>query len=106
MRRLEGYRVPARFHGLAAPIGAVGPRIAPVFRDRDELPTTSDLGETIRTALRQAATLVVICSPASARSRWVQEEILAFKRLKRGARVFAFIIAGEPKMAGADDDCF
>ena len=65
MRRLEAYRVPARFHGLVAPIGVVGPRIAPVFRDRDELPTTSDLGETIRTALRQSATLVAICSPAS-----------------------------------------
>lgn len=106
MRRLEGYRVPARFHGRGAPIGAVGPRIAPVFRDRDELPTTSDLGETIRAALRQSATLVVICSPAAARSRWVQEEILAFKRLGGGARVFAFIVAGEPKAEGTDDDCF
>jgi len=75
-------------------------------RDRDELPTTSDLGETIRAALRQSATLVVICSPAATRSRWVQEEILAFKRLGGGARVFAFIVAGEPKAAGTDEDCF
>jgi eukaryotic-like serine/threonine-protein kinase len=106
MRRLEGYRVPARFHGRAAPIGIVGPRIAPVFRDRDELPTTSDLGETIHAALRQSATLVVICSPAAGRSRWVQEEILAFKRLGGGARVFAFIVAGEPKAEGTNEDCF
>ena len=52
MRRLENYRVPSRFHGRSAPVGVVGPRLAPVFRDRDELPTTSDLGETIRAALR------------------------------------------------------
>ena len=106
MRRLEGYRVPARLHGRAAPIGQVGPRIAPVFRDRDELPTTSDLGETIRTALRESATLVVVCSPASAKSHWVHQEILEFKRLGGGQRVFAFIVDGEPKNDGAIDDCF
>ena len=106
MRRLEGFRVPARFHGSRAPSGDVGPRIAPVFRDRDELPTTSDLGETILTALRESATLIVICSPASAKSRWVREEILAFKRLHGEAGVFAFIVAGEPKAEGTDDDCF
>ena len=106
MRRLDGFRVPERFHGRAAPIGEVGARIAPVFRDRDELPTTSDLGETIRAALRQSTTLVVICSPASAKSRWVQEELLEFKRLGGSARVFAFIVGGAPKAEGTDDDCF
>lgn len=106
MRRLESYAVPKRFFGRTAPVGVVGRRIAPVFRDRDELPTTSDLGETIRAALRDSATLVVICSPASARSRWVQEEITAFKRLHGEHGVFAFIVSGEPKSAGASDDCF
>ncbi len=106
MRRLEGYRVPTRFHGRAAPIGAVGARIAPVFRDRDELPTTSDLGETIRGALRDSATLVVLCSPTSAKSRWVREEILTFKRMGGSTRVFAFIVGGEPKAEGTNDDCF
>ena len=106
MWRLENYQVPARFHGQPSPLGLVGPRIAPVFRDRDELPTTSDLGETIRAGLRESAALIVICSPASAQSRWVREEILQFKRLGGEPRVFAFIVAGEPKHAGAADDCF
>lgn len=106
VRRLENYRVPERLHGRKAPIGRVGARIAPVFRDRDELPTTSDLGETIRSALRQSSTLIVICSPTSAKSRWVQEEIISFKRLGGSARVFAFIVDGEPKAAGTARDCF
>ncbi|MBI5771555.1 MAG: TIR domain-containing protein [Verrucomicrobia bacterium] len=106
MKKLEGYRVPARFHGRPAPVGVVGPRLAPVFRDRDELPTTSDLGEVIKNALRDSATLVVICSPNSAKSRWVLEEIKAFKRLHGERHVFAFIVAGEPKHEGAADDCF
>ena len=106
MHRLESYSVPKRLRGRTGPIGEVGRRIAPVFRDRDELPTTSDLGEAVRNALRESATLVVICSPASARSRWVQEEIVAFKRLHGERGVFAFIVSGEPKHAGATDDCF
>jgi hypothetical protein len=53
MRALEGYRVSSRFHGRTAPIGDIGPRLAPVFRDRDELPTTSDLNATIHRSLRQ-----------------------------------------------------
>lgn len=106
MRRLEGWRVPQRLRGRVAPIGEVGARIAPVFRDRDELPTTSDLGESIRAALRESATLVVICSPAAAKSRWVREEIVAFKRLHGERRVFGFIVSGEPKAEGTDEDCF
>ena len=71
LRRLEGYRVPERFHGRAAPIGEIGARLAPVFRDRDELPTADDLGDAVRDALARSATLIVICSPTAARSRWV-----------------------------------
>lgn len=105
MRRLEAYSVPRRFHGGPAPIGEIGPRIAPVFRDRDELPTASDLGETIRAALAASACLIVIASPAAAKSRWVNEEILLFKRLHGERRVFVFVVDGDPR-EGAADDCF
>lgn len=106
IRRLEGYRVPRRLHGRMAPIGLVGARIAPVFRDRDELPTASALGETIEAALRASETMVVICSPSAAKSAWVQAEILAFKRLHGERRVFGFIVAGDAKAIGTAGDCF
>ncbi len=106
LRELERFPVPARLRGAPSPIGPLGAHIAPVFRDRDELPSSGDLGEVLRAALRDSAALVVICSPAAARSRWVQEEILTFKRHAGSTRVFAFIVAGEPKIAGAPDDCF
>lgn len=35
-------------------------------------------------------------SPAAAKSRWVNEEILAFKRLGREHRVFCLIVDREP----------
>lgn len=53
---------------------------------------TSDLGKAVRAALRESATLVVICSPAAAKSRWVEEEIIAFKRLHGDERVYSMII--------------
>ena len=107
LRRLEGYRVPERFHGRAAPVGEISARLSPVFRDRDELPTADDLGDAVRDALARSATLIVICSPAAARSRWVNEEVLAFKRLGRGdRRVFALIVAGEPGAKEAVEECF
>ncbi len=39
---------------------------------------------------------VVICSPAAAKSHWVNEEILTFKRLGREGRIFCLLVGGEP----------
>ncbi len=103
-RALETYRVPKRLVGRSTAMGAVPSRIAPVFRDREELPTATNLGEVINQALEDSATLVVICSPASARSRWVNEEILAYKRMGRSDRILALIVAGEPNASDKPDD--
>lgn len=103
-RRLEHYRVPKRLRS-GAPDKAFPERLRPVFRDREELPSAGNLGEKIFAALEQSRALVVICSPASARSRWVNEEIINFKRLHGGQSIFCLVVAGEP---GADDEqeCF
>jgi hypothetical protein len=85
-------------------------RLAPVFRDREELATATNLGETLTRALAVSAALVVICSPAAARSRWVNEEILTFKRLGREDRIFCLIVAGEPgasvRPGTPEEECF
>ena len=95
-RWLESYRMPARLVGRSSPLGTVPGRLHPIFRDREELPTSADLGEQIGTALRDSETLIVICSPRSAASRWVNEEILAYKRLGRSGRILCLIVDGEP----------
>jgi eukaryotic-like serine/threonine-protein kinase len=109
-RALESYRVPARLVGKATSMGIVPARIVPVFRDREELPTAHHLGAVITSALEGSATLVVICSPAAARSRWVNEEILTFKRLGRAERILCLIVAGEPNAsdqpASGLEECF
>ena len=103
--RLEAYRVPKRLIGTPGPDGPIGPRLGTIFRDRDELPTAGDLGTTIRAALAESGALVVICSPASAHSPWVQAEIEAFRALDRGDRIACFIVDGDPG-GNAAECCF
>ncbi len=103
-RALETYRLPPKLVGTSTRVGIVPRRLTPIFRDRDELSATHDLGGALTAALEESMFLLVICSPASAKSRWVAEEILAFKRLHGEHRVLAVIVAGEP--GHADEECF
>jgi hypothetical protein len=103
--RLETYRMPRALVGTDTPFGPVARRLPPIFRDRDELPASGDLGGELRSALASASSLIVVCSPSAARSRWVNEEVLTFKRLHGENRVLALIVAGEPG-GGPDAECF
>jgi WD40 repeat protein len=102
-RSLEQYRVPRGLIGRASRFGPLPKRLFPVFRDRDELASASSLSQEILQALRQARFLVVICSPNSAVSRWVNEEIKEFKKLGRNDRVRAIIVDGEPYASDRPD---
>ncbi len=95
-KKLEGYRVPRRLVGRETSYGKVPKRVYPVFRDREELPGSSDLGEKISAAIQGSRFLVVLCSPNSARSHWVNEEVREFKRLGREDQVLSLIVDGEP----------
>jgi tetratricopeptide (TPR) repeat protein len=109
-KSLESYRPPKQLVGTKTSRGEVPRRLNPVFRDREELASATDLGEVISTALRESACQIIICSPNAARSKWVNEEILAFKRLGREDRIFCLIVAGEPNatdMPGREgEECF
>ena len=95
-KALEAYVIPKRLVGQSTAFGTVPRRLVPVFRDRDELASATDLGRKVNEALAQSACLLVVCSPHSATSRWVNEEVLAFKRLGHSERIFCLIVAGEP----------
>ena len=71
-------------------------RLAPVFRDEADLAGSASLSDAITQALTESAALIVIGSPAAAKSNWVDQEILTFKRLGRADRIFCLIVDGEP----------
>jgi tetratricopeptide (TPR) repeat protein len=109
-RVLEGFRIPSKLVGTSTPVGTVPRRLTPIFRDRDELPASSDLGTVINAALADTMFIIVICSPASAKSPWVEAEIVNFKRMHGEARVLALIASGVPygsmSPETADQECF
>lgn len=99
-RGLENYRLPRGVAGTICRGERLSNSLRPIFRDRDELAGASDLGGKIHLHLRQSRTLIVICSPKSGTSRWVNEEIRYFKSLGRADRVLCLIVAGEPHASG------
>ena len=109
-RSLEQYRVPAKLVGRSTPQGPIPKRIYPIFRDREELPGSASLGEKLTEALENSRSLIVICSPNSAISRWVNQEVLNYKALGNFHRVFCFIVGGEPGASAKPDsgllECF
>ena len=58
-KSLETYKVPKRLVGQQTPFGPVPERFAPVFRDREELATSTSLGDTLTQALEDSACQIV-----------------------------------------------
>jgi len=105
-RALESYRVPRNLVGNNTSAGEVPARIRPVFRDRDDLSSATDLGGIVKQALADSENLIVVCSPDAAASHWVKEEIREFARLGRADRIFCIIVGGEPADDGSVSACF
>jgi tetratricopeptide (TPR) repeat protein len=103
-RVLETYAVPRRLVGRATPVGPAPRRLRPIFRDRTDMAAAANLTARIETALAQSAYLIVICSPRSANSRWVHEEISRFRRLHGDERILSVIVDGDP--TGEHQNCF
>jgi len=109
-KKLETYKIPKTLIASAEAGKVIPKRIYPIFRDREELPSAADLSENINQALRQSKYLIVICSPRSAKSLWVNEEVKAFKALNNNNRVLCLIVDGEPNASSKPelklDECF
>ena len=71
-------------------------RIQRVFRDKDELPITSNLSETISAALEDADFLIVICSHSTKESEWVRREIQYFLQHHSRDHVLTVLAEGDP----------
>jgi WD40 repeat protein len=90
-RELETYRVPKALRQRGVP-----GHVARVFRDEEELAASPTLSAAIEDALVQSRFLIVVWSPRTPDSRWVNEEVLRFRELGRGDQVLALLIEGQP----------
>jgi len=109
-RALETYAIPKRLVGRQTQFGPAPKRFSPIFRDREELAADAHLLDRVQDVLERSAYLIVLCSPAAARSSWVDQEIIRFKVLHGEDRVLAVIVAGAPRASETpgreDQECF
>jgi TIR domain len=105
-KALESYRIPKDLQGTPGRDGPIPKSLFPIFRDRDELSSSPDLSQSIQDGLTASAYLIVLCSPAAAKSRWVNQEVIAFKKLGRADRVYALIVDGDPGAAPEEGGAF
>ena len=72
-------------------------RLGLVFRDQEELPIADNLDENIRIALDHSEFLIVMCSPDTPGSIWVQREISYFLEHHSRDHILACLVAGTPE---------
>lgn len=86
---LEHYRVPRAIRQKSG-------GITRLFRDKEELPITSNLTDDITRALENSDYLIVICSTHTRESTWVRREIETFLKTHDRSRVLTVLVNGEP----------
>lgn len=95
-RRLEKWPIPRDLIGRVTENGKVPESLRPVFRDRDDFAGGYSLEKATMDALQASEFLLVFCSPHSAASAYVNEEVRIFKALGRSSKVIPIIIDGDP----------
>lgn len=103
-RRLEGFRIDKDLTGRETPQGLIPKTLRPIFRDRDDFIAGHTLNDQTVAALDASAALIVLCSPASARSHYVNEEVRLFKSRHPERPVIPVIIDGAPD--DPERECF
>ncbi len=92
------------FAGQETALGPIPKHLRPIFRDREDFSAGASLNEHSIAALDASAALVVLCSPNSAKSHYVNEQIRVFKHRCPERPVAAVILSGQPE--GGEEECF
>ncbi len=101
--RLESF--PLRgMTGRETALGPVPKQLRPIFRDRNDFSAGLTLTDQTIAALHASAALIVLCSPASAKSAAVNEEVRLFKHRCPDRRIVPVILSGKPN--GGEQECF
>jgi len=100
-KKLEHYRMPA---ALCSEHGWKRTPISPVFFAPTDI-QPGGLSEELQERLKASKNLIVICSPHSAKSKWVGKEIEFFHQLGRTKNIHFFIVDGLPHSADPDTEC-
>ena len=99
---LEYYRLP---NHLRKEKPQLPEYIRPIFRDMTDL-EVGELSDQIHEGLEQSHFLIVVCSPRSAKSSWVNNEVEYFISLGKQKNIIPYIIEGIPHASNPNEECF
>lgn len=71
-------------------------KLGKFFKDVDELPASHSLPDKIDKALEESEYLIIICSPFSAKSLWVNKEVKNFIQKSSPDKILPIIVDGIP----------
>jgi tetratricopeptide (TPR) repeat protein len=94
--RLEGFRIDEDLIGRQTAMGVIPKTLRPIFRDRDDFTAGHSLSEQTLAALDASAVLILLCSPASTKSYYVNEEVRLFKLRHPDRPIIPIILDGAP----------
>lgn len=99
---LEHYKIPTKVRNENKDLPD---RVKPVFWYKNDL-AGAHLSGAIKKELEQSKYMIVICSPASANSEWVNDEVHYFKKeLKRGNNIIPLVVDGAVKASKPEEGC-
>ncbi|MBP3694708.1 MAG: TIR domain-containing protein, partial [Thermoguttaceae bacterium] len=106
-KKIETYRLPTVIHKELNERweGNFPKRLKPIFRDRTDLPA-APLGTSLLRELEDSRYLIVVCSPRSAQSEWVNREVENFILMGRFQRIIPYIIDGEGNSNDPEKEAF
>lgn len=99
---LEHYHIPA---ALCKEHPNIPKKIRPVFWYKKDLSGTK-LKDALNQELGLSKYLIVICSPESSKSEWVNDEIQSFIDSGKSKYIIPFIVNGIPHSDSVDTECF
>ena len=101
-KRLESYRLPSVIRSGQPGLPEY---IRPVFRDKTDL-GAGILKEELARELENSKFLIVICSPNSTKSEWINKEVSGFVEAGRSSFIIPFIVDGIPNSGNPENECF
>jgi tetratricopeptide (TPR) repeat protein len=94
--RLERFRIDRDLVGRPTRVGPVPEALRPIFRNRRDFFTRPSLGAATVAALADSAALIILASPHSVRSKYVNEQVRLFKLRHPERPVIVLIVEGTP----------
>ena len=102
-KRLEHYHLPSK---LLKTNPELPKKLSPIFIDESDLVARGSLKETLQQNLETSNYLILVCSPYSADSKYVNDEVEYFIKIGRKDHIIPLIVSGEPHAEDEAKECF